>query len=568
MADKVTRQYHNAELENLDVLINNLRDQVKTNNSTFDSAGASDFIQTSLSKNVGFKIPENLQSIFNEIPGRGDEHQDNCVRVVKAIMDGINDYETAHGVSVPADLIHQAIHSAYSTTRAGMRSFKFDAMSSSDLSEPVGLQPNRAIVAIYNTFSEAIPFAHYLPTDIGSNKAILAILSHKAGATYGAYSQNGLLDGIYSGERYVSAARTHKCAIDAGTGACTGKLTTIQLTADTCDGTAGDLKTIRGRGVVYVNGKVAAREITSSGSGASTVAGSITIGVITYQIGGSINTDTGVIALTTTPKIPTTNEVIVEGFVDYERQPALVPTIIAGVETFEILASPYRVNTYHGIDARTQMSNELGLDPYSESIMAIQNQYAIERHYEVLRKAKRLAVHNTVVHNLDYAARTGGITRQQMWGELPATIGMASQQMVRDTMNHGITHLYVGKLMAAQLRLLPFDIFEPSGIAERPGIYRIGRLAGQYDVYYEPNKIVSESLTGTGSASILAVGRATDVTRNPFVLGDAVAPIVQPLAMNGDLRMGAGFYARNFTEVNPHNPSALGCAQIDVINIF
>jgi len=69
------------------------------------------------------------------------------------------------------------------------------------------------------------------------------------------------------------------------------------------------------------------------------------------------------------------------------------------------------------------------------------------------------------------------------------------------------------------------------------------------------------------SAEILAVGRATDVTRNPVVLGDAVPPTLIPLAVNADMRIGAGFYARNFTAVNPHGPSSRGFAKIEVINM-
>jgi hypothetical protein len=34
-----------------------------------------------------------------------------------------------------------------------------------------------------------------------------------------------------------------------------------------------------------------------------------------------------------------------------------------------------------------------------------------------------------------------------------------------------------------------------------------------------------------------------------------------------DQRYKQGFYARNFTAVNPHLPSAMGCAVIEVINL-
>jgi hypothetical protein len=91
----------------------------------------------------------------------------------------------------------------------------------------------------------------------------------------------------------------------------------------------------------------------------------------------------------------------------------------------------------------------------------------------------------------------------------------------------------------------------------------MGRLFGLYDVYYTP-KIITDS---NSASQILCIGRATDVTRNPFVLGDAVPPSVTPLAVNADLKRGAGFYARNFTEVNPHGPSASGCALVTVSNM-
>jgi hypothetical protein len=82
-------------------------------------------------------------------------------------------------------------------------------------------------------------------------------------------------------------------------------------------------------------------------------------------------------------------------------------------------------------------------------------------------------------------------------------------------------------------------------------------------VYYTP-KVITES---NSASQMLCIGRAPDVTRNPFVLGDAVPPTVLPLGMNMDLKRGAVFYARNFTELNPHNPSSMGCALINVTNM-
>ena len=524
---------------------------------TFDSAAAADFIATATNQTTGIKIPATLQAVLDEVKG-----DDQAAFVTRAVLDGVSAYESQHGTEAPADVVETALHAAYATTDAARLQYRLDSATSSH-HDQMSLQPNRAVVAILSAMGEAIPFAHYLPADIGSNEARLAIMTHHAGSTLGAYAQGAILDGVSSGDTYISSSRVHTSVPAAQTGAITGKLTKLQATEDTCDPDAGNLKLLRGRSIVYVDGRVAAREVDSSGSGASAVSGTLAIGGLSYAIGGTINTDTGAYALTSTPPLPGTVNVVVEGFIDFERDGELTPTVISAVNTYTLHAKPWRVTTHQTIDSRTQMANELGLDPYSESVIAIQAQFANERHYDVLRKGRRLAALNTATFDFALASQQAQKNRAEIWQDFSYPLGVVSQKMAEDTMNHGVTHLYVGKRVAAQLLGLPSTVFQPSGIAPRPGIYRLGRLFGQYDVYYTP-KGLKETAT---SAQILAVGRATDVTRNPVVLGDAVPPTVVPLSMGRDMQQGAAFYARNFTAVNPHDPSARGFALIDVINM-
>lgn len=529
----------------------------------FDSAAADDFLTNAINQSTGVKVPATLQAVLDDTDAKG------AGLLVRTLLDGVANYEHAHGFACPADLVQQALHMAYATTREARRKMGLALDDATSLSsDPLSLQSNRTIVAVLAAMSEAIPFAHYLPADIQSNEASLAILSHQAGHNFGRYAQGDLLDGASSGDTYISASREHQCTIvlDAGepTGAITGLITAKQLDDDHCDPNAAAVKLLRGSAIVYVDGLIAAREVSATGTGASAVSGSVTIAGTQHQLSGSIHPDTGVIALTAAPAIPASAKVVVEAFVDYERAADLTPEIITAVETFSLFAKPWRVTTTQTIDSRTQMANELGLDPYSEGVLAIQTQFANERHFEVLRKARRLAMRNTETFDFNYIARSDFRSRADIWRDFPAIIGVVSQRMALTTMNHGVTHLYVGETLAAQLQGLPSDIWMPSGVMERPGIFRLGRLFGRYEVYYTP-KVVQE---GPNTAEILCVGRATDVTRNPFVLGDAVPPTVIPLAVNADLKSGAGFYARNFTAVNPHQPSATGCAMINVVNLF
>lgn len=559
MTKRIQQDYFKRETAEVSNFITSLKDNAAPG-GTFDSAAAADFMTTATNQNSGAKIPVTLQAVLDDCKDEGEKE-----RVTRAILDGVQIYEEQHGMTVPADVAEQALHLAYATTTDARRKYGAALDSASSAHHDQGsIQPNRAVVSILTTFAEAVPFAHYLPADIGSNEAKLAIVSHQAGNTFGAYAQNDLLDGTHSGGTYVSASRVHTSTPAAADGAVAGKLTVGQNTSDTCDQGVAGVKLLRGRSIVYVNGVVAAQEpINSSGAGNSPINGSITIAGTAYVIGGTINTDTGVYALTTTPKMPETIPVTVEGFIDFERDPSVTPSIITSVSTFPLYAAPWRVITRQSIDGRTQMANELNLDPYSESIIAIQNQFANERHYKVLAMSRRLAANNQSSYDFDWANRSAQMNRSQIWQDFSAKLGAASQQMAVDTMNHGITHLYVGKDIASQWMALGSDMFQPSGIAVRPGIFRIGRLFGQYEVYYTPKEVAETSNSG----NILAVGRATDVARNPIVLGDAVPPTVKPLLAGDDLREGAGFYARNFTAVNPHGPSSLGCATINVTNL-
>ena len=556
MTQQLKRDYFKRETAEVAQFTAALRENAVNNDGTFDSAAADDFILTATNQATGVKVPKDLQHVLDEA---GEKEG---TRIVRAVLDGVDAYETQHGVSAPADVVEQALHLAYATTDDARRRYALDSATSLH-HDQMALQPNRAVVSILATLGEAIPFAHYLPSDIGSNEAILAILSHQAGSTYGAYAQGGLLDGAYSGDSYVSSSRTHTASADEDDGSVAGKLTTIQDSSGTCAQNAASVKLLRGRTLVYVGGKIVAREMDSTGSGASAISGKVVIGNNEYAIGGSINTDTGAFTLTTSPKLPAAVPVVVEGFIDYERAPELTPSIITAVDTFKLHAKPWRVLTQQSIDSRTQMNNELGLDPYSESVISIQAQAANERHYEVLNKAMRVAAGNQSEFDYGKAATSNNNGLFNTWCEFAYPVALASQRMAIATLGYGITHLYVGARVAAILQGLPSTVFQPSGLPPRAGIYRLGRLFGQYEVYFTP-----KGLTETeNSAQVLAIGRSPDVARSPFVLGDAVPATILPLAVGSDLRQGAGFYGRGFTSVNPHAPSASGAALINIVNM-
>lgn len=540
-----------AELEQF---FDSAYDEAKGDGSVaaLDSAAIKSVSKSVLNDNQ--EVPAAVQSALNAMP------EEDRSRVLDSVMFGMKVYEQEHGVRPTADVIAAALQQGVSASKQlDPHGRVLDSVGSSGHHDQISAQPNRIVVAITSAIAEAIPFGTYLPTDIGSNEAKLGIVSHLAGSLFGGYALNELMDGINIGKEYLSAERRITLTLDAERDAATGQFTT------TVGGATG-MAVLRCRTIVFVNGLPVGYENTNTAATASTspISGTATIASTDYTISGTVTIATGAVALAISPALPVGTVVEAEGFIDYEANTALTPRIMTQVSTFSLFANPWRAICDQTVDSKTQYSNELGLDLQSESLMAVRNQFAMERHYNAIKKLLALAINNAQTYDFDWSGQKADKTRARIWQDAQAVIGIVDQQMAEDTMDHGITHMYTGKKTAAQLMGLPRDIFEPSGIVARPSIYRVGRLFGRYDVYYTPKHI-----TETSTASqLLCVGRSPQVARCPIVLGDAVAPTYMPLAMDTSMKYQNGFYARNFTSVNPHVPSAKGAALISITNLF
>ena len=549
-------------------------------NGVFDSAAAGDTIANMSNQQTEAPLPEEMKAILDAVDDAGSAD------VVRAFMDGAREFERQHGFAPPPDLLRTAIHAGRSVMDDALRKNQIQPLDLDDTSiahatnmhsEPRAFQPRRIVVAVLTALTEAVPWALYLPADIESGEARLAVLRHQAGNTFGGYAENASLDGINAGEPFVTSERWHKCTVtdDTTHDDITGYLTQNYSAQDVCDqtlvsGSDGGMKWLRGRGEVHINGRIVAREARSDFAltGANSVSGAVTIGSTTHIIAGTFNPDTGQIALTATPKLPASTDVLFRSFIDWERDGDNIPKFSTDVRSWSLFAHPHRAWTEAGIDSRKQMTSELSLDPFTEGVVMIQSQVVQERHYLALRMAKRLALGSGLTASFDFAYPSRGIymVRPDIWIEFMATIGELSQRMAIATKSHGISHLYVGANVAAMLQSVPSGMFQSSGISDRPGIYRVGRLFGKYDVYYSP-KLINEDLAGD-TAEMLCIGRGPDVVRSPVVLGECVAPTMIPLPTDRNLNTGQGYYMRNFTDVNPFEEATYGAAMITLTNLF
>ncbi|MFM0608680.1 hypothetical protein PQR05_29540 [Paraburkholderia sediminicola] len=475
-------------------------------------------------------------------------------KIVKAIFDGVNAFEREHGFKPTGDLILSAIDQGRSI---------YDSATNNH-HDQISLTPNAPIVAILGALAEACPFAGYLPADRGSNEARLIIVSHQAGSNWGGYKQGDLMDGIAQGQPFLGSARTQELAAP-NDGA---PLANYKFLFKEQSSGGNPIMLLRGRTIIYVNGMIAAQEIQNGSltQASVSVAGGITIDGTDYSLSGTIKPGTGEVVVTPTPALPDGTVVSAEAFADYEADPTKTPKMMVQAQVFQLFASPFRVTYQVTPEARSQFSNEVGVDAGAEAMLAVRGQYAMERHYNALAKAKMIGkFNNHWTYDFDYDRQMEQKTRAQVWQDFAGVVGMASQKMAEDTADHGITHMYVGKFVAAQYRTLDATLFQSSGIADRPGIFRVGRLFGLYEVYYSP-WVVNEAPDGSVS-EILCVGRSTQTARCPIIMGDASAPMFEPLGTTETLKTGYGFNSRSFNAVNPHQMSALGCAVITVKNM-
>lgn len=557
-------QHSSETTQAVAAFVDNLTRVTTPGGATFDSAAADEFASEALNQSSG--LPETLTALLDDVNGKSIELGGKKVSarsvVLQSVLDGVNAYTAEHGEAPSADMVEAALYQGYSTTEDARAKFiKLDSVSASSSSmDPISMQPNRAVVAILGTLSEAIPIASYLPYDIGSNEARLIVVQHTAGSDSGTLKSGDLLDGINSGSTYLSTSRTIK--LDAGG---KGKVTATMTDSETCDPKGPAVKLMRGRTIIYVQGLPAGGEVANTAAPTSLIGGSIRIGATDFALSGTVKSDSGEIEVSFTPPLPANTAVHAEAFIDLEKMPELTPLVGVQALKFSLNAYAWRALTEVTIDSRTQFANEVGITPETETVLAIRNQFGNERHYDVLRKASLLGLWNTGTYAFNWAVFGQQKTRSQIAQDIMAAIFPLEQKMANDTMDHGISHLYVDEVMASTFLCCDSTVFQPSGVAPRPSIYRLGRLLNKYEVYVNPR--ARKANDDPDVSKIVCVGRSTQAGRNPFVLGDAVAPMAVPISTGSDMKNKAGFYARNFTSVNPHAPSALGCAILTVTGL-
>lgn len=487
-------------------------------------------------------------------------NKDDRYSVKQAILDGIEDYKRMHGVEPSVEVVTSAV-------RQG-KFYLDDILSgepsaNSQASNSRALVPRDAIISIRAAIMSSIPFAHYLPADTrGEAKFIL--VTHSSGNKCGMYKADTLLDGLAGGDVFIRSDRTHKMeSSDQAT--YTGKITPIMTSLDTCDQAAQPHPLYSARSELIVNGIVVATSQMST-SEKDNFSGVFSLHDKEISItSATINIKTGEATVTFNPALEANDEVKVRGYLNVEANSANYssPEIKTDTFTRSLWATPYRAKVVVTPEALSQFQNEIGVDPKFEGIMVARSLLSQENLYKALSDGCEIGKHNGLSATFDYNWSEAGKNKStaEITAELLAMIGKISQDMANTNGSHGVSHIYVDEKVRAILLALDPKYFVPSGIEDRAGAYRLGRLAGKYEVYYTPKGL------RTGTNMLLIGANASNSAFNPVIIGDATPPQIQPANPTVDSpNSGSWLLGKAFLSQNPYSDYAKSYASITVTN--
>jgi hypothetical protein len=522
------------------------------------SSSAQDVVKLAVAdaKNL---LPARMARLLDKIDGEA-----NQALAVTSMLDGIASFQRKHGFTPSADMIDAVLSQAENladgkATNVLPNGTTLDSISTNNASATLSHQPNRIAVAITGGLSEAIPFGAYLPSDLSSNESKLAIITSIAGSTFGGYTEGDILDGTNGGREYTRSERIVAVTLDAerDAGAFAFKAGS--------DGAGAAVPLIRNRTAIVVNGfPVAFEQPNNSGTANSLISGQVKIGATNHVVTGSVNVTTGVGNLVFAPALPVATEVEAQGFIDFEKNPELAPYIGTVAQSFSLYCAPTRLIMQATPDSRSSTQSELGADRLTIAVQAARTQLANERYIAALNKVRKLAKNTAREYDFNAAEQLLQKTRAQGWRDFGSFVAAVDQDVANQTMEFGLSFMYVGAKGMAQFLSMDSTDFVSSGVDAKAGIWRVGRYKNKYDVIYTPYVVQETDL----DIEILCIGRSPQVARNPIVFSDAVSPTLIPLAVNSDLKTGAALFSRQLTEVNPHQQSALGCALITIKNVF
>lgn len=527
--------------------------------ATFDSVGIENQLVGSESGVVGTLLAALPDSI-----NYGGSDRSTAAVVMDAVAKGAALYEREHGHAAPYWVLDSAIRSNLASvdkdyaSQIGLDSSYTATLDDASSVSGGAMSVSSIVTAVYRAFADIIPFGGQIAMDKGLEGRII-LAGHRAQRATGDYDRFESLDGRNAGKTFMGGTRN----VDAETTDNAKYEGTIKLSVGDATGSPILPSLIK----VLVNGFIVASAPTASSRGTlvSTFSGNIKLPQgKAISVSAVANCETGKIDATFTPALEAFDSVVFEAEVDFEHEKLKDkrPRVEAYAEHHAIRAK-YMTGFYVATEeARHQWNSEVRLDQGAESLYALRAQSGAERHFNAVKSMYRIGKNFNYNFKMDLANRLNERSRESVWRDFNFQLTAVDMDMVSRTNLNGVSVLYVGEQGAAEFASMPAEVFQPSGIPFRPGIFRLGTYLGKYEVYFIPNTMKEEKEVGF---DILCIGRSEQVGANPYITGDSLGIRVTPIAANQSGESGQFYFQALAGTVNPHTQAAAAASVISVV---
>lgn len=425
---------------------------------------------------------------------------------------------------------------------------------------------SQVLTAIMLSFTEQIPFAGVATVGRGSNglEGRIIQVTHTSDSNVGGYKSGDNIDGLNSGKPFMQSKRFVDAVADTDKTKYTAKIKLSESDAQGCP--------IRhDTASVYINGLIAVTANPST-SRKDSFSASDTFRFPDNDNNYAVlmqcpNKDNGEIVITINPALPEGSRVRVSADIDFEhsslkgKRPAVRTDAIHTAFRIHYASGYYKISS----EAKHQWQSDVNLDPATQATIALRNQYYNERHMQAIDCMYEIAQSHQNNFSLDWLNRLSQRSIGSVVQDLYFSLSKVDTDMVMRTQFSSLGVIYVGRDAIQYFEAMDPSIFVRSGIRKRPGIFRLGKWCGQYDVYFTPSPKLNRPING--AFQMLCIGRSDQVAGNPYITGDALSPIITPFSINNDGEQGSFYFGALSDTVNPFSNIAAAASLINVTDL-
>ncbi|UOO89170.1 hypothetical protein LVJ82_17265 [Vitreoscilla massiliensis] len=540
--------------------------QEQSGRAAFDSVKASEALHAESAPDV---VASLIQSLPEQVTGIGGRSKDTASIVMDAVASSSIAYKKEHGRHAPDWVFDTAIRQALTIAnpeyarQIGLGEYAGKASVFDDVGSVSGgaMKIGQVLVAITQSFAENIPFAGNIALGNGLEGRIFNV-GHIAGNDVGAYKQGDKLDGLSGGKSFMQSKRLVDGALDAGK--YSGVVKHQVGDADGCP--------IRPDSIaVHVNGLLVVSSAVSTSRNTTAVSASSDFKLPSSATPYSVtlrcpDVTKGAMEATFTPDLPAGAVVAFAADVDYEHSSMMNANkrpIVSVIADSKSLRAHYISGRYKRTqEAKHQWSADVGLDSSSLASLALRNQSGAERHNMATKLMYQVGRAFQTTFSLNWPTRLDERSMASILGDLTYALSEADTAMIARTQVSSIGVIYVGQGAVPYFDSMPPEVFTPSNIQRRAGVYRLGTFLGRYEVYYSP--IEELNVPNTDGFQMLCIGRSNQVGANPFIVGDALGAQLLPQNINDDGEQGSFYFQALGDTVNPWTEFACAAAIINV----